>query len=214
MRASIAVLLGLYLNLLSSGVVESVEVADRAPQHVYQQAMQQASKGHYSEASLRLRATASALPEAHPWRQRMETAAALISMRQVQSVALPPLTSPLHKAMLNKSLQDRPAPNVENTWVPTALSVLLPGSGHAWMGRWSDALVAAVMVWPMLLLTLWAMRRDMGPVTVFFAMITTWLWSGTAFSAMSLSERANAELYMLWWQQLWLSSGLTGAVPW
>ena len=70
-----------------------------------------------------------------------------------------------------------------------------------------------MLVWPMLLLTLWAARRHMGPVTVFFALITVWLWSGTVFSSMSLAERASFEAYTLWWQGLWQASGLQGQ-PW
>jgi len=63
------------------------------------------------------------------------------------------------------------------------------------------------------LFTFWADRRDMGPVTVFFAMITAWLWSGMVFSATSLAERGGYELYYAWWQQLWQASGLPSK-PW
>ena len=97
--------------------------------------------------------------------------------------------------------------------MPAILATIFPGAGHAWQGRWQDAWVAAIMVWPMLILTLWAASRRMGPVTIFFAMITAWLWSGTVFSSISLAERGGMESYLLWWQGVWQASGLPGR-PW
>ena len=98
-------------------------------------------------------------------------------------------------------------------WLPGLLATIFPGAGHAWQERWNDAVVAAIMVWPMLILTLWAAYRRMGPVTIFFAMITAWLWSGTVFSAISLAERGDVEAYLVWWQGLWQASALPGR-PW
>jgi hypothetical protein len=115
--------------------------------------------------------------------------------------------------LMSNWLKQHPIPAVEDSIMPGLLAAIIPGSGHAWLGRWGDAGVAAMLVWPLLILTFWAARRDMGPVTVFFALITAWLWSGTVFSATSLAERGDYELYYAWWQQMWQASGLPSK-PW
>lgn len=205
---------GLLLLLVCFGT--GTYASEDAPQRIYQQAMIDASAGHMREAISRLEAAMLLLPSSQPWRARMEAASVILSMQKNQQDELPVLQSSSNNYLLmaNQYAQQHPVAMPQNTWIPAVLSIVLPGSGHAWMGRWRDALTTVLMVWPMFLLTLWAVRRDMGPVVVFFAIITTWLWSGTSFSAMSLAERVNHEYYLHWWQQLWLASGLGGTVPW
>ncbi|MDX8390472.1 MAG: hypothetical protein R8M38_08280 [Mariprofundaceae bacterium] len=184
-----------------------------APADSYRSAMAQAAKGQDEKAISWLHGAAATLPANHPWQQRMLTAASMLKMRQ-QLQQRPEISSALPQAqMVHAYLKQKPAPESAPTWLAGGLASLIPGSGHLYLGRTNDAMVAAFMVWPLLILTLWAARRQMGPVTVFFAMTTAWLWSGTVFSAVSLAERGSMEAYMLWWQGSWQASGLPGR-PW
>jgi hypothetical protein len=189
--------------------------SEAGSEHTYQQSIQLAATGHEAEAIAALYAVASVLSDQDIWKARMQAAAILLDMKRRQHTNLPVhvqykdnLTLAAAYAGANQQ------PGAKTSWPAVVLlAVVIPGAGHAWQGRWRDAGTAAVMVWPLLILTLWAARRKMGPVTVFFALITVWLWSGTVFSAMSLVERASMETYMVWWQGLWQASALPGQ-PW
>jgi len=194
--------------------------ASATPASVWQQAVGMAASGDVREAMAHLAGALSMMPESpHDlWRERMHIAVILLDMRQhlaVSAAALEqaPADGWTETQLIHGYLQGHPAPEQISPLIPGLLATLLPGSGHAWQGRWRDAGVAAMLVIPMLLLTLWAARRHMGPVTVFFALITVWLWSGSVFSAISLAERGTAEAYMLWWQGLWQAAALPGR-PW
>jgi len=179
---------------------------------VYRQAMHLAA-AHQDDRALALLAS---LQSSGPylWQDRGRDAAALIAMRHKRASAPGFVNKDSLAAVLSQRyITANPAPEAGAVWVPALLAALAPGAGHAWLGRYHDALAAAVLVWPMLLLTLWAWRRRMGPVTVFFALLAVWLWSGNIFSAISLSERASFEVYLRWWQGLWQASALPGR-PW
>jgi len=193
----------------------AVAIAAESPaRQVYGDAIELAATGHDSDAVARLQGAAAMLAADDIWAERMELAAGLIGMRRQQAMMFSPVKHPSsHAALAAAYLKQIPGPETTNDWVSGILATVLPGAGHGWQGRWRDALTAALMVWPMLLLTLWAAYRRMGPVTVFFALITAWLWSGTIFSAISLAERGSYEAYLLWWQGLWQASGLPGR-PW
>jgi len=181
--------------------------------NVYRQAVQLAAQGHDTEAAAMLTGAADLLHGQDIWRERMLAAAALLDMRKRQ--AMEPLLAPrsTYAGLAGQYLRTHSAPEQRAAWIPGLLAALFPGSGHAWLMRWHDAAVAAILVWPMLLLTFWAWKRRMGPVTMFFGLLTLWLWSGTVFSAVSLAERGSMEAYMVWWQGLWQFSGLPGR-PW
>ncbi len=204
------VLLLLALSVLA-GVVQAGDAwagADEA----YARAMSEAREGRLAAAIARLEGAAEV--EADPvWRARMRDAAAMLGMLREQRTSPPDRLSGMTRALVAGRMKADPAPNKRAAWPAGLLGAVLPGAGHAWLGRWRDAGVAAGLVLPMLLLTLWAARRRMGPVTVFFGLITVWLWSGTVFSAVSLAERGSFEQYLLWWQGLWQASGLPGR-PW
>jgi len=193
--------------------------AGAEPAAVWQQTMQMAAAGRLAEAVAHVRGAEAVMQNADQqlWRQRMQLAAALLQLRQQQSVDITALPTDsgltVQLGLMQRYMQQYPAPVVNSALMPGLLATLLPGAGHAWQGRWRDALVAAMMVVPFLLLTLWAAHRRMGPVTLFFAMICIWLWSGNVFSALSLAERASAESYLLWWQGLWQAAALPGQ-PW
>jgi len=182
------------------------------PQDIYRQAVQMAADGHDGEAAAMLKGAAAVLNR-EAWKARMQTAAALLAMRRAR--ALKPVLSnnSMQAELVKQRLRVYPAPKKTAVWIPALLAALFPGGGHAWLGRWHDAMVAALLIWPMAILTLWAWRRRMGPVTVFFALFTAWLWSGDIFSVVSLSERGSYEAYMLWWQGLWQAAALPGR-PW
>lgn len=190
-----------------------VQAASPPAATLYGKAIDLAAAGNDGEASAQLKGGASLLPDGNLWRGRMQLAASLLDMRRRQQVRSIDVDGSPNAALASAYMKNWPAPEAESDWMATALAVLLPGSGHAWLGRLHDALTAALLVWPMLLLTLWAAYRRMGPVTVFFAMITAWLWSGTVFSVVSLGERTGYEAYLLWWQGLWQASALPGR-PW
>jgi len=180
----------------------------------YRQAIAMAAQGQDRAALASLAALEQVLSEQDIWRQRIHAARQLIRMRMAHQTTLPAqpdtnshVTLAVAYAAAHPLLQDI------KRWPATFLAVILPGAGHAWQHRWRDAGMAAMMVWPMLILTLWAAKRRMGPVTVFFALIAVWLWSGTIFSSLSLAERGNVESYMAWWQGSWQASGLPGR-PW
>jgi len=187
----------------------------------YQQSINMAAQGHPRQAIAALSTLIEALPAQPPtWPQRLQAAQQLMRMQINQSASINMINSTNARNTANPYLslaasymRNNPQPPEATLWPATVLATLLPGAGHAWQGRWHDAYTAALMVWPMLLLTLWALKRRMGPVTVFFALITIWLWSGTVFSSMSLAERGSLESYLIWWQQIWLASGLPGR-PW
>ncbi len=193
--------------------------AHASPAQVWQQAMQMAAAGHGEAAIAHLSGAASMIPNRHDlWRERMLVAAALLDMREKQRAQVdfpeaPEFSGWAEVRLVRRYLAGHPPPVTQAPYVAGMAAALFPGAGHAWQGRWRDAGVAALLVWPMLVLTLWAARRRMGPVTVFFALITVWLWSGTVFSAVSLAERGNVEAYLYWWQGLWQASGLPGR-PW
>ncbi|MDQ6961102.1 MAG: hypothetical protein Q9M28_01035 [Mariprofundaceae bacterium] len=183
-----------------------------SPQQVYQQAMQEAAHADVKVAQQRLQVAMSLLETRGLWYERMQAAERLLQMRlkvELTWQAMPPVYQGLAAAYT----QQHAAPEASPQWLVGMLATLLPGSGHAYLGLWRDALSAALLVVPMLILTLWAARREMGPVTVFFFLITVWLWSGTVFSALSLAQRGSGEAYLLWWQGLWQATALPGQ-PW
>jgi len=193
-------------------------LAQASPEQVWQQSMQLAQQGQDRQAIAVLEGAILQSGQSNVWTQRFDIAKRLLKLRYDAKV-----NSTYNTLMLNQNnqydilmqswLQQHPIPAVEESIMPGLLAAIIPGAGHAWLGRWGDAGVSAMLVWPLLILTFWAARRDMGPVTVFFALITAWLWSGTVFSATSLAERGDFELYYAWWQQLWQASGLPSK-PW
>jgi len=202
--------LGLFVVFLLFG--QPLCYADSAS--AFRQAVTMAAQGDDQAARVSLHALAAVLPAGDTWRQRIDAAEQLIGMRANRKIQFPVRTNPNpYLALASAYASAHPLLPDATRWPATALAVVFPGAGHAWQGRWKDAGMAAMMVWPMLLLTAWAAKRRMGPVTVFFALITIWLWSGTVFSSISLAERANAETYMAWWQGVWQASGLPGR-PW
>jgi len=184
--------------------------ADAGAGDAYHRAMALAAQGRDSEAVAMLAGAAEMAPAV--WNERMRVAAQLLTMRTRQGVELPSADG-LNGALIATYGKMHAAPQPADARFAGILASIFPGAGHAWLGRWHDAGIAALMVWPMLLLTLWAWRRRMGPLTVFFVLITLWLWSGSVFSAVSIAERGAFEAYVLWWQGLWQASGLPGR-PW
>jgi len=202
-----------YWLMLFLLVVQSIPALAMQPSRlVYQQSIHMASQGQLSQAIIALQAASAVLPKGDVWRDRMLVAAILLQMREQQSAQLQARESNDYITLANRYIEKHPKPQVDTIWPVALLASIFPGAGHAWLGRWHDAIVAAALVWPLLILTLWAARRKMGPVTVFFALLTIWLWSGTVFSAISLAERGSLEVYMQWWQPLWLASGLPSQV--
>jgi len=189
-----------------------------APEHVWQQSMQLAQKGQDRQAIALLEGAILQSGQDNVWTQRFDIAKRLLKLRRDAKVnstynTLIPNSHNQYDLLMQNWLQQHPIPAVEDSIMPGLLAAIIPGAGHAWLGRWRDAGVSAMLVWPLLILTFWAARRDMGPVTVFFALITAWLWSGTVFSATSLAERGDFELYYAWWQEAWVASGLPSR-PW
>ncbi|MGD2063418.1 MAG: hypothetical protein PVF51_07545 [Nitrospirota bacterium] len=186
------------------------------PGTAYRAAMTLAEHGKDGEAIARLQGALDALPRgagAGEWRGWLASAAALLEMRHELRLQ-PVLTESTPAAgRIQDYLSASPPPARGRPWLPALLGAVFPGAGHAWLGRWRDGITAGVLVWPMVLLTYWAWRRRMGPLTVFFAAVTLWLWSGTVFSAYSLARRGDLQAYILWWQGLWQASGLPGR-PW
>ncbi len=156
---------------------------------------------------------ARALAPGGVWGRRIASACALLAMRRARATTLPPAADAPELALARAWARGHPPPAPRRPWLFGLASAFAPGLGHLLLGRGRDALVAAMFVWPMLALTLWAWRRRMGPVVVFFALITLWLWSGVVFSSVSLAERGLAEDYARWWAGLWRASGLPGR-PW
>ncbi len=197
----------------------AMPVAQATPAVVWQQAMQMAAGGNTQQAIAHLSGASGVLSgNDEIWSERMQLAVILLDMRERQAVTAAALDSPVAagwtEVRLVKQYQlTHSEPLQDSLLVPGILAALFPGAGHAWQGRWRDAGVAAMLVWPMLILTLWALRRRMGPVTVFFGLLTVWLWSGTVFSSVSLAERGSLEAYLTWWQGLWQASALPGR-PW
>jgi hypothetical protein len=190
--------------------------ASADPDTAYRTAMALAAEGDDGEAVARLLGALDALPEgpaAGEWRGWLASAAALLDMRRDLRLQPAFTVSAATVARVQAYLATAPPPERGRPWVAGLLGAVFPGVGHAWLGRWHDGVRAAALVWPMLLLTLWAWRRRMGPVTVFFAAITLWLWSGTVFSAYSLARRGDLHAYLAWWQGVWQASGLPGR-PW
>ncbi|MDQ6986921.1 MAG: hypothetical protein Q9M25_03860 [Mariprofundaceae bacterium] len=184
--------------------------AKAAASDAYRQGIALAAEGRDGQAVAMLRGVAAS--SSGIWSERASTAAKLIDMRQRQDASRLEIAS-LNGVLLAKYQLLHAPPQAANARLAGIFATLFPGAGHAWLGRWHDAGIAALMVWPMLLLTFWAAKRKMGPVTVFFALLTLWLWSGSVFSAVSLAERGAFEAYVVWWQGLWQASGLPGR-PW
>lgn len=187
--------------------------AEEPSSMVYKQSLLLAEQGKVDQSVIALQAASAVLPQGDIWRERMLAASVLLNMKKQQLTQLPLIKHNNYLKLAESYRQANMQPQPVEIWPVALLASILPGVGHAWLGRWHDAGVAAAFVWPLLILTLWAARRKMGPVTVFFALLTLWLWSGTVFSAISLAERGSFELYMQWWQQLWQASALPGR-PW
>ncbi len=184
------------------------------PATAYRHAVNMAAQGDDQAAVASLGTLVETMPMQTVWRQRLLAAQQLIRMRMSHQTLFPAQSGPnQHIALAAAYAVMHPLLQDTKRWPATLIAVMAPGGGHALQGRWHDAGIAALMVWPMLILTVWAAKRRMGPVTVFFALITVWLWSGTVFSSISLAERSNAETYMAWWQGVWQASGLPGR-PW
>jgi len=205
MLSRLIVLLFFAVSLTGQAAPAAADAAD-----AYRQAMALAVQGRDAQAVAMLAGAAETAPEV--WSERMRAAARLLTMRARQGIELPPVDG-LNGALIAAYGQTHAAPTAADPRLAGILATLFPGAGHAWLGRWHDAGVAVLLVWPILLLTLWAWRRGMGPLTVFFVLLTLWLWSGTVFSAVSLAERGGFEAYVQWWQGLWQASGLPGR-PW
>jgi len=199
-----------YVSLLLLLVVVAPMHAGATAADAYRQGIALAGEGRDAQAVAMLRGVAAS--SSGIWQQRAAIAAKLIDMRQRQDVSRLEIAS-LNGVLLAKYQLLHAPPQPANGRFSGIFATLFPGAGHAWLGRWHDAGIAALMVWPMLLLTFWAAKRKMGPVTVFFALLTLWLWSGSVFSAVSLAERGAFEAYVVWWQGLWQASGLPGR-PW
>jgi len=209
---------GIYSDLLLCFFLGAVlasfpQTLEAKPDDLYSEAIHLAAQGKDATAADRLRYGMTVLAKSDPWRARMSAAAALLDMRNRQAAAPIISDAEMYEVLIETYLRKHQPARMERVWPIGLMATVLPGSGHAWLGRWHDASIAALMVWPMLVLTLWAARRRMGPVTLFFSLITLWLWSGTIFSAVSLAERGGSEAYMIWWRGLWNASGLLGR-PW
>jgi len=205
---------GLYCMLILAALFCAPTQSEAGSELTYQQSMRLAATGHEAEATAALYAAASVLPDRDIWKARMQAAAILLDMKHRQYTTLPVNVQYKDNLTLAAAyVGANQPPEARASWPAMILAVVIPGAGHAWQSRWRDAGTSAVLVWPLLILTLWAARRKMGPVTVFFALITVWLWSGTVFSAISLAERTSMETYMVWWQGLWQASALPGQ-PW
>ena len=193
--------------------------ASAAPEQVWQESIRLAQTGQDRQAIAVLSGALLQSNEKNSvWSQRFDIAKRLLELRLNAKInseysVLDTTGNNQYGMLMQGWLDTHPKPQVEESIMPGLLAAILPGTGHAWLGRWGDAGVAAMLVWPLLILTFWAARRDMGPVTVFFALITAWLWSGTVFSATSLAERGDFEIYYAWWQQMWAASGLPSR-PW
>lgn len=196
--------------LLLSALLGQAQPAVADASDAYHRAIALAAQGRDVEAVAMLAGAVETAPEV--WAVRMRVAAALLGMRTRQGVEAP-LADGMNGALVAAYAQSHAAPPPADGRVAGVLAAVFPGAGHAWLGRWHDAATAAMLVWPMLLLTLWAWRRGMGPLTVFLALLTLWLWSGSVFSAVSLAERGGFEAYAQWWQGMWQASGLPGR-PW
>jgi len=212
-----------FIISLITSVITSIPASQAGEAEAYQQAINLAAQQRDAEAIAALSALAEALPTRQTWQERAQAAQALLHIRMQHQENLNALGfAPKSQAnqanpylnLAHHYASSHPFTKPITTWPATLLASLFPGAGHAWLGRWNDASTAALMVWPILLLTLWAYRRGMGPVTVFFALITVGLWSGTVFSATSLAERGSLDAYMLWWQHIWQASGLPATRPW
>ena len=187
-------------------------------QQAWDEAMLLAKQGSDRQAIALMRGANMQQDSQSLWAQRFDIATRLLELRteakyHSEYSAFKLSGNNQHEMLMANWLKQNPLPETAGETLPGLLAAIIPGSGHAWMGRWGDAGVAAMLVWPLLILTFWAARREMGPVTVFFALITAWLWSGTVFSAVSLAERGNFELYYAWWQEMWIASGLPSR-PW
>ncbi len=193
-------------------------IGHATPEQVWQESMRLAQTGQDKQAIALLKGAILQAGQPNVWTQRFDVAKRLLKLRYDAKLnstynTLIPKSDNQYDMLMQTWLAQHSIPEVEDSIMPGLLAAILPGTGHAWLGRWGDAGVAAMLVWPLLILTFWAARRDMGPVTVFFALITAWLWSGTVFSATSLAERGDFEIYYAWWQQMWAASGLPSR-PW
>ncbi|MDX8388180.1 MAG: hypothetical protein R8M46_06560 [Ghiorsea sp.] len=187
-------------------------------EQVWQESMMLAQQGQDKAAISVLKGASLQASQPSLWTQRFDMARRMLELRREAKLHseygnLKLLGNNQYELLLGNWLAQHPVPTASGSMIPGLIASIIPGSGHAWMGRWGDAGVSAMLVWPLLILTFWAARRNMGPVTVFFALITAWLWSGTVFSATSLAERGDFELYYAWWQQMWVASGLPSR-PW
>jgi len=182
---------------------------------VYHASIEMAAKGELNNAILSLQAASAVLPEGDIWRERMVGALALLQMRKNQEVTTGWFPRNMYAMLSFGYIRDNPIPanaKSASAWITGLLAAVFPGAGHAWLGRWHDAGVAAFMVWPLFLLTLWSIKRG-SPCSIGLVIVSLWLWSGTIFSAVSLTHRINTDVYMQWWKLIWKASALLGQ-PW
>ncbi|MDQ7005105.1 MAG: hypothetical protein Q9N67_09410 [Ghiorsea sp.] len=148
-------------------------LVNAAPEEVWQESMQLAKIGQDRQAIAVLNGAILQSRQSTVWTQRFDIAKRLLMLRlHAKSNSsyniLIPKSDNQYDMLMKGWLESHPIPQVEASFMPGLLAAILPGTGHAWLGRWGDAGVAAMLVWPLLILTFWAARRDMGPVTVFF----------------------------------------------
>ncbi|MDQ6991737.1 MAG: hypothetical protein Q9M11_08415 [Mariprofundaceae bacterium] len=208
MRCFFCIVLSAWLLCSSAALADEQNTS-----HVYHVCIHLAAQGKTSESIAALQASSALLSPINPWQQRMLAAASLLQMKQQQRTQLPNPQGNNNLMLAAAFAKQNPLPLAVNPWLAGSLAMILPGAGHAFLDRWHDAWIAFLMVVPLLILTFWAWHRSMGPVTVFFALLTAWLWSGSIFSAISLSQRGNMEAYMQWWKPLWQAAALSGQ-PW
>ncbi|RMG91470.1 MAG: hypothetical protein D6703_04975, partial [Zetaproteobacteria bacterium] len=188
MRSVFAIMVLMFLAAGHAFAAEPVSQTDRM---AYESWIAKAAQGDLRSSVKGLNQLAARLPSDSIWHERCQMASLLLEMRRQRSTHLPPIAMPTisYRLVERKWRQLEQLAPPPPSWLVLAGAVVVPGGGHAIMGRWHDAWVSFVMTGFMVWLTCWAFRRRMGPVTVFFGVMTVWLWGGTIFSAVSLHER-------------------------
>ncbi|MBF0190912.1 MAG: tetratricopeptide repeat protein [Magnetococcales bacterium] len=110
----------------------------------------------------------------------------------LQTVTLPRFKEPVH-AML-REVEELPQLPYKDPWISGLLTAVLPGAGHLYLDRPDDAGVAFLSNGLLMAGTIQAFSKGVSGLGVALAVIEWGWYSGTIFSAVSLTHKHNKRL--------------------
>ncbi|MBF0270996.1 MAG: hypothetical protein HQL98_02815 [Magnetococcales bacterium] len=115
-----------------------------------------------------------------------------VARGHLQAVTLPRLKEPVHELL--RELEALPQLPYKDPWISGLLTAVLPGAGHLYLDRPDDAGVAFLSNGLLMAGTIQAFSKGVSGLGAALAVIELGWYSGTIFSAVSLTHKYNKRL--------------------